>query len=191
MLDAGELRPTFSRLVAAARRALDIRVSARAEGYVVQLLVAFTRPATADLLDPPLGPSFLAALHLPRTQRHAELRRVGDTTLFLTGLFAERLERTLVGPPYYVALGRSAYRHLARDCRDAEMARSYAEISARFADFVRVLGTLAERHVFADATDDVLRSYRRWLTTRSGRDAATLMRHRIIPWAPPDGGPLN
>lgn len=187
MLDTGQLAPTFHRLVTAAMRSEGVPSSEATERYLVQLLLAFVRPPQSDLLDPPLGPSLVAALQLPRSQRTDHLRRVGDTTLFLTGLFVERLERTLVGPHYYVALGRTAYSHLSRDCADRPLARSYADLAARFLDFVRVLGAIAERHLF-DRDGDLIRLYRRWMTTRGARDAAALVRRGVIPWLPDDDG---
>lgn len=188
MLDTGKLAATFHRLVSAAMRSTGVRSTETTEGYLVQLLLTFVRPPHPDLLDPPLGPSLVAALQLPRPQRTENLRRVGDTTLFLTGLFAERLERTLVGPRYYVALGRTAYSQLSHDYADAALGDSYAELAARFLDFVRVLGAIAEQHLFG-REEDVLRLYRRWAITRNARDAAALVRHGIIPWAPEDDDP--
>lgn len=185
MLDTGQLSATFHRLVTGAMRAEGVPSSEATEFYLVRLLVAFVRPAQPDLLDPPLGPSLVAALQLPRPQRTDHLRRVGDTTLFLTGLFMERLERTLVGPRYYVALGRTAYAHLSQDCTNGALGDSYAELATRFLDFVRVLGVIAERHLF-DRDADVLRLYKRWLATRGARDAAALVRRGVIPWAPDD-----
>jgi hypothetical protein len=185
MLDSAQLSPTFHRLVAGTMRAEGVPSSEATERYLVGLLLAFVRPAHPDLLDPPLGPSLLAALQLPRSQRTGHLRRVGDTTLFLTGLFVERLERTLVGPHYYVALGQTAYSHLSHDAADHTASRAYAELATRFLDFVRVLGVIAEQHLF-DRDSDVLRLYKRWFTSRGARDAAALVRRGIIPWAPDD-----
>jgi hypothetical protein len=166
-------------------RSEHVPSSETTEFYLVQLLLDFVRPGHPDLLDPPLGPSLVAALRLPRAQRADPLRRVGDTTLFLTGLFVERLERTLVGPRYYVALGRTAYAHLSRDCADSALGPSYADLAARYLDFVRVLAVIAERHLF-DREEDLLRLYKRWLTTRGATDAAALVRRGVIPWSPDD-----
>lgn len=188
MLETEQLPQTFHRLVSGAMRSEGVPSSEATEHYLVQLLLAFVRPAQGDLLDPPLGPTLVAALQLPRPQRTDHLRRVGDTTLFLTGLFVERLERTLVGPRYYVALGRAAYSHLSHDCGDHPFAHSYAELAARFPDFVRVLSVVAERHLFG-RDGDLLRLYQRWLTTRGARDAAALVRRGVIPWASDDDGP--
>jgi len=185
MLDTAQLSSTFQRLVTGAIRAAGVPSSASTARYLVELLVSFVRPPRCDLLDPPLGPSLVAALQLPPAQRASHLRRVGDTTLFLTGLFVERLDRTLVGPGYYVALGRTAYSHLSHDCTDRALGRSYAELATRFHDFVNVLGVIAEQHLF-DREADLLRVYKRWAATRSPRDAASLVRRGIIPWAPDD-----
>lgn len=183
MLETAQLAATFERFLRGAMRSEHVPSSEATERYLVQLLLDFVRPARRDLLDPPLGATLVEALCLPRGQRSERLRQVGDTTLFLAGLFLERLERTLVGPNYYVALGRTAYAHLARDCTDRALRTSFAELAERFADFTHVLSVLAERHLF-DRDRDVVRLYRRWLITRSVRDAAALVRRGVIPWTP-------
>ena len=103
----------FHELVRAAMAAQQVELSETTECYLVNLLEAFVRPSQPDLLDPPLGVDYLTALHLPASQRYERLKRVADTALFITGVFVDSLERSLVGPDYYTAIGRNAYARLS------------------------------------------------------------------------------
>ena len=44
-----------------------------------------------------------------------DLRSVGDQSLFITGFFADSLNRSLVDVDFYIHLGELAYRSLARN----------------------------------------------------------------------------
>lgn len=182
MLETGNLTALFRDLVRAAMAAQRVASSETTEYYLVQLLAAFVRPDRADLLDPPLAIQYLEALQRPASERYQRLRRVGDTALFLTGVFVDSLERSLVGPKYYATLGRNAYARLSVDDRGA-LATSFEELAARFPDFVRVLGEIGDQELFR-REQDTLRIYRRWLHTQGRREANVLVRRGLIPYAP-------
>jgi len=183
MMETGTVQGLFHRLVRTAMRSQNVRTSENTEHYLVQLLIAFVRPRRQDLLDAPLGMEFVAALQAPGRQGYDRLRDVADTALFFTGLFVEYLERTLVGPAYYMQLGRSAYARLSVTREAAPLAPAFEEIAERFPDVVRVLSEISQRDI-CPRDADLLRVYKRWLLTRSGHDAAVLVRHGAIPWAP-------
>ena len=182
MVETDTLSGLFQRLLRSASQAQGVRVSEQTECYLVQLLSAFARPPAGDLLAPPLGVDYLQALSLPAPQRTARLRRVADTALFLTGLFLEHVESTLVGGRYYATLGRTAYARLSADERHGGLAAAFGELSRRFGDFVRVLGEIGDAQLFRTDRDTV-RLYRRWLLTRGARDAQRLIRRGVIPTA--------
>jgi hypothetical protein len=184
MLETDTLTGLFQRLLRTATQAQRIPMSEQTECYLVQMLAAFVRPPERDLLDPPLGVEYLTALNLPAGQRFARLRRVADTALFLTGLFLEHLENTLVGGEYYATLGRSAYARLSADEPHADLAEAFADLSRRFGAFVRILGEISDRELF-NSDRDTLRLYRRWLLTRGPREAELLVRRGVIPFAAP------
>ena len=101
------------------------------ECYLVHLLERFAAPGRKDLLDPPLGVDYLRAFELPAVQRFDTLRRVADTALFVTGVFVECLDRGLVGPDYYTALGRNAYAQLSTEMRRGGLGESFVELADR------------------------------------------------------------
>jgi hypothetical protein len=82
-------------------------------------------------------------------------RHIGDYTLFMTGLFRERVER-VASTVYYVSQGRRAYRFVSehgratsrRSARDA--ASLYARLAERFEHYAWALD-YARRVHFYDA----------------------------------------
>lgn len=170
------------------RGALDeqrVEPSENAEFYLVALLERFVR-FDRNLFERPLALDYLESFESEPAERYKKLKNVGDTALFLTGVFTESLEGKTVGPDYYTALGGLAYRRLA-SLPGTALGRGvidlFTEMSARFLDFVRVLSQMSLQEIFA--TDrDTLRIYRRWLISRGSRDAELLIRRGIIPFAP-------
>src|SRR5438094_354351 len=115
MLSTGNLTALFHEMVRTAMAAQQVASSETTEFYLVQLLEGFARPARGNLLDPPLALHYLEAFHLPAAKSYEKLKRVADTALFITGVFVDSLERSLVGPEYYTALGRNAYARLSAE----------------------------------------------------------------------------
>jgi hypothetical protein len=184
MLAKDTLTALFHGLVRDAMTALQVESSETTEHYLVQLLEAFARPARGtNLLDPPLAIDYLEAFHLPASQRYEKLKRVADTALFITGVFVDSLERSVVGPDYYAALGRNAYARLSAQPPRAGLATLFRELAGRFPDFVRVLGEISAQDLFR-REQDTLRLYRRWLHTRGPRETDLLVRRGLIPFAP-------
>ena len=107
---------------------------------------------------------------------------VGDTALFVSGLFTDSLEGSLVGPSYYVDLGRLAYQGVA-DTTQRGLRQLFQTLALHFTDLVRVLGEISISELFA-SDRDTLRIYRRWLLTRGAPDAARLVRRGVIPAEP-------
>ena len=184
MLATGSLTALFHDLVSAAMAAQQVESSEITQFYLVQLLKGFVRPARGDLLDPPLALDYLEAQHLPAAQRYEKLKRVADTALFITGVFVDSLERSLVGPEYYEALGRNAYARLSTHPPRAPLKTLFSELAGRFPEFVRVLTEISAQDLFR-REQDTLRLYKRWLHTRGQREADLLVRRGIIPFAPP------
>ena len=170
MLSTSTLTALFHDLVRAAMAAQQVQSSETTEFYLVQLLAGFARPTAPD--------------HLPAAQRYEKLKRVADTALFITGVFVDSLERSLVGPEYYAALGRNAYARLSDQPSRAALRSLFGELAGRFPEFVRVLTEISAQELFR-REQDTLRLYKRWLHTRGRREADILVRRGIIPFAPP------
>jgi hypothetical protein len=174
----------FRDLLRNAMQTHNVTSSEDSEHYLVQLLERFAHPQ-AGWDSRPLALEYLEALQSPLAPRCTKLRHVADTSLFLTGIFMESLERQIVPSNYYMALGRLAYRQLADLIAPGRSARGdvFVELADRFLDFVRVLTEISFAEMFRSDTQTV-RIYTRWLRTRSTEDAQWLMRHGIVPVDP-------
>ena len=167
-------------------RAQAVESSEDTEFYLVKLLEAFAHPERG-WFDRPLALEYLESFHSPLPHRYGKLKRVGDTALFVSGIFMESLHRRLVSSDYYMQLGCTAYQQLAALSSGTGPVRGdlFIELAERFNDFVRVLAEISFADVFP-GNSHTLRIYTRWMYTRSERDARWLMRHGVIPYAPPD-----
>src|SRR5256886_8553691 len=182
-LETGSLTALFHQLVRAGMAVRQVESSETTESYLVQLLEGYARPGR-ELLDRPLALDYLEAFHLPAARGYEKLKRVADTALFITGVFVDSLERSLVGPEYYAALGRNAYARLSAQSSRGALATLFEELAGRFPEFVRVLTEISAQELFR-REQDTLRLYKRWLHTRGRREADLLVRRGIIPFAPP------
>jgi len=174
----------FRDLLQGAFRTHAVQASPPTEHYLVSLLERFATPPPGWDARP-LALDYLDACHQPRLKRCVTLRQVGDTALFLSGVFMESLERRVVSTDYYIALGRIAYHQLAGllPADTSTRADVFAEIAAQFPDFVRVLSEVTFTDMFR-ADPEAVRIYTRWLRTRGAGDAQWLLRHGLVPYDP-------
>lgn len=168
MLRPVDLRRFFDRAVHAAFDDLAMRD----EPVVPYLADLLTRFARTDRLFPP-------GVTMPRLERVVDLlleaqaawdagsahfaperelsvrRHIGDYTLFMTGVFRERVQR-LASTDHYVRQGRQAYRFVAEHGRatsratEHESAPVYARLAERFEHYAWALD-YARRVHFHDA----------------------------------------
>jgi hypothetical protein len=171
----------FRDLLQSAMHSQAVHSSEDTEFYLVQLLEGFAH-VPRDWFARPLALEYLESFHSPVAHRYGKLKRVGDTALFVSGLFMESLHRQLVSSDYYVQLGRTAYAHLSELTGEGGRGDLFAELAERFSDFVRVLAEISFESLFRGDVH-TLRVYTRWMYTRSERDARWLLRHGVIPYA--------
>jgi len=176
----------FREMLQRAMRSQSVESSAETEFYLVKLLEGFAHPERG-WFDRPLALDYLESFHSPPPHRYGKLKHVGDTALFVSGIFVESLHRQLVSSDYYMQLGSTAYQQLAALSNGLGTVRGdlFGELAERFTDFVRVLAEISFAELFP-GDRHMLRIYTRWMYTRSERDARWLRRHGIIPYAPPD-----
>ena len=170
----------FRDLLQNAMRSREVTSSEDIEFYLVSLLERFAHPEPG-WNSRPLALEYLESLQRPPPDRFAKLKYVGDTSLFLSGIFMDSLERQLVTTEYYIALGRLAYQQLS--VGPAAKRMLFAEMADRFPVFVGVLSEISFEQLFRGAMQTV-RIYTRWLRTRAAQDAQWLIRRGIVPVDP-------
>jgi hypothetical protein len=150
--------------------------------YIVQLLAGFLRQSDERERaseDEPLALQLAQALEHGGSQQRAELRQIGDVSLFVSGFFTDSLRRKLVDVDYYAAIGGFAYQALSRSERDL-LSPVFAELGDKFAAFAEVINEVSERTSCTSNTD-LLRLYERWLKTGSPRSGQLLVERGVVP----------
>jgi len=143
--------------------------------YLVDLLERFMFSQNLFEIDKQTGKyqrSTLAELFL-RAQNENSLKKrldlykkLGDTSLYISGFFGDSLNRKLVDIDYYVDMGGVAYSSMARQIPDAALAEVYDCISSRFVEFVDVLTYISQKSQ-VQTDQDLLRLCDRYLATGS------------------------
>lgn len=189
----------FREMIADALSERRIKVQEVTEFYLVNLLAGFLEKEKLFVEEPdgtvtaePLALVLLRGLAADRRARAAQLRKVGDTALFVSGFFGDSLARSLVDVDYYIALGERAYGALADGARGHDPL--FQELALRFPQFVDLFAEIAE---LSDLRSNrgLVRLYERFLATRSERVAKRLRDRGVAlfsgPGAPPKRGLLQ
>ncbi len=137
------------------------------EHYLVLLLAGF---AAQPIDDKPLALRMLQACDLAPRQRRTQLRDIGDTSLYVSGFWAESLQRKVVDVDYYIGMGESAYGELARSALPGNgdpFGAVFGELANNFARFARVLSSISETVAVDSGPKDIVRLYERWKRTGS------------------------
>ena len=171
----------FRELVESAMQHQHLAARELTSFYLVNMLAGFVHvdrsPAVGD--GEPLGVHFAKALQEEGIRQRDVLRQVADRSLFVSGFFADSLNRSLVDVDYYMQLGEYAYGSLARQ-GDGTFGDVFDELAAKFPAFVDVLGEVSERTALA-SNSDLLRLYEKWLRTKSRRSGDLLAARGIVP----------
>ena len=172
----------FKALVEGALQHQRVASSQDATFYIVNLLAGFVSSHQGDqepLTHEPLALRLAKAMQTGGAQQREGLRRVGDVSLFISGFFADSLNRRLVDIDYYIALGGYAYGSLGR--RDEDVcADIFAELAEKFVSYVDVLAEVSERSSI-NSNAELLRLYEKWLRTGSRRNGELLVERGIVP----------
>jgi hypothetical protein len=180
MDQTASLEAFFQESVDRALREKGLPQGTLTEHYLVRLLTGY---ANQQLDDTPLAVKLLEALAAAPPKRRAQLREVGDTSLFVSGFFSESRATRLVDVDYYIGLGGSAYSELARASegwsRDP-YGDVYEELARDFVRFVEVLSAVSQLFMPSAAPQDIVRLYEKWRTTGSGWAARRLARLGVV-----------
>jgi hypothetical protein len=124
----------------------QVQITDTAQVYLVNLLTEFARSENA-FAGTERGERFGFVELMQRAQESepSEALRIykhmGDSSLYLTGFFAESVERSPVPVDYWLSMGGSAYDAVARLMRPTAATSSalFAELAHRFEDLVELL----------------------------------------------------
>lgn len=163
------IRSFFHEAVVDALKAQGVAAAEPTEFYLVNLLCAYMHAEQLD--EEPLALKLAQASTATPETRARVLKEVGDTSLYVSGFFADSLTRKLVDVDYYMTLGGSAYGQLAgmtTSTRTTELFHeAYDELAEKFARFVAVLNEIRSRTNFATPSTNLIRLYEEWVRTGS------------------------
>ncbi|HVU04468.1 MAG TPA: hypothetical protein VHE30_22075 [Polyangiaceae bacterium] len=175
-----------------------VREAARARGadpdaptalYVAGLLAGYAQPGALSkaALDRPLSLQLRDALDTVGPARFERLRGLGDHALYVSGFFAESLERRGVERRFVQDLGRTAYdaasAMLRRAAGENRGPHVFDELATHFADLVKLLEDVADALYATSATSpkSVLDVYERWSRRGTPALAQALAGWGIVP----------
>jgi hypothetical protein len=180
----------FRNQVTSAASTLNIRLDANVEYYLVTLLTDFvTAPQPApDQIDPfdtPLALMLQKAMDATPDRRFRIFKRMGDTSLYVTGFFQDYFNRKLFSMSYYIDMGKTAYSSaaglMADQKGDLQFAETYQLLAKKFDQFVEILATISDTTDSGQSNRGILEIYDRWNQTGSDRLRKELSKHGIDP----------
>ena len=186
-----DLRDYFRDSVSTAVNNQNLSIHDETIIYIVNMMTEFSR--SENLYEKTPDGLMLKALALvyadaleatTPSEKNTSLQRLGDIALFISGLFADSLNRSLVDIDYYIAMGGNAYACLAdmtrRSINGTTISKVFNELSEKFIALVDVLSEIAESSSI-NSDRDVLRIYELWMKTGSKRLARKLQEIGIQP----------
>ncbi|MBY0314144.1 MAG: hypothetical protein K2Q26_01405 [Bdellovibrionales bacterium] len=112
------------------------------------------------------------------------LKKLGDSSLYISGFFGDSLQRKVVDVDYYIDMGSTAYSSLSHGIYEDTFAKLYKEIAFRFNQFVDVFAVMSRRTMTTDG-DNIFRMMDIYAKTGSQRTQETLIQKGVfVP--PPD-----
>ena len=190
ILSSESIHEFFRDLLARAIENQRARVQPFTELYLVNLLAEYLMSEAlyvqgddGSWQQKPLAFLLKEALEEPGPARVQMLRRLGDTSLFVSGFFPDSLSRrsNLVDVDYYIAMGGRAYDAVglvaARHARSEKTL--WDELSEKFRLLVDLLNEVSER-TLASTNAGLVRLYERWMKTGSARLATTLTAQGVV-----------
>jgi hypothetical protein len=167
-------RPYFAELVETAVTNRRFQAPPTTQNYLVNLLEHYLLTGNMELhvagdqgnKRATMAEVLLTAANAEPPVRVEMLKRLGDTSLYISGFFGDSLQRKLVDIEYYAGIGGTAYGTLA-GCVTAEPAAPvFRDLAKRFLDYVELL-TYISQQAMVQTHEDLLRLYERYLMTGS------------------------
>ncbi len=158
-----------------------------AQSYLVKLLEYYV-PA-GNLFDEvdesgrrtrsTLAETLLKAMNAEPILRAEMLKKMADRALYITGFFADSLQRKLVDVDYYSEMGVTAYGALADLSREDLSAKVYREYAQKFVRFSEVLTTISSQARLQDEAN-IMRLYETYAKTGSDFARERLLERGLI-----------
>lgn len=180
----------FREQITTARHELSVQLDADVEFYLVNLMCEFVAfgPSSqddgVDMFETPLALVVKEALEQSPSQQLKLFRKLGDTSLYITGYFRDSFNRKTIDADYYMNMGSLAYKKVARLIRDLHGERSfhgiYQSLSEEFQKLVAIVTEVSEGIGFS-GNQSLITVYERWAQTGSKKLLKILEDEGIVP----------
>ncbi len=165
----------------------QVQVSDPARLYLIELLKHFISVDHLFEFDEKVGKKrqetlammYLKALNSPAAVKVELLKKLGDTSLYVSGFFGDSLNRKIVDVDYYVEMGETAYHQLSSEVGDEQQSEVFHEYAKKFVDFVDVL-TIISQESQIQSNEDLLKLYNRYINTGSPLAEKQLLDHGVL-----------
>jgi hypothetical protein len=185
---SGSLKEFFRLLLGEVVQRQRVSLGEITEFYVVNLLseyAAAEKLFTAELDGKkdaePLALLYTRALQQEREQRIRTLKQLGDQSLYTAGFFRQSLEDRVVGPDYYMQMGRKAYAAIADLAPSNTFSSVYLELDQKFASLVDVLKEIAARGQVASGPRGQMQVFEAWSKTGDSHLESVLIDAGMLP----------
>ncbi len=192
ILTATSLREFFRDMLTAARAHQRVDVQEETEFYLVNLLSEFlsteqlfgAQGSQSGREPEPLAFMLKRAQEAQGFERVRELKKLGDTSLYVSGFFGDSLEGRAVDVSYYTSMGGRAYGVLSDIYVGGGTGALYQELADKFHALVDLLAEVSERAAFG-TNQGLVKVYERFLRTGSERMARLLCEQGVLPMSKP------
>lgn len=92
-----------------------------------------------------LAEQLLHAQQMGQRERFERLKRLGDSSLYISGFFSDSLQRKIIDVDYYVDMGRLAFDELSTCVEEDTFSKLYKEIAIKFVPLIDVLSFISQR----------------------------------------------
>ncbi len=155
----------FAEEVDKAMKKLKFEASPMATDYLVEILQFHMMTSNINIQGT-FAEMLLRAAQAEKNVRMELLKKLGDTSLYISGFFGDSLKRKIIDIDYYANIGGMAYGSLASDAEESMQSEVFKIFSNRFLDFVDVL-TYVSQSSAIQSNQDVLRIYEKYILTGS------------------------
>ena len=151
----------FSEVVDEALESRKIKTYPMVSKYIVDLLENYlftdnlydTHDESGRKQRSTLAEMLLTASSSTQNEKIKLLKKLGDSSLYISGFFAPSLRRKPIDVGYYVNMGCTAYNSLSLTIKETTFSKVYSEISNRFVEFVDVLTYIRDKSLVSPNQD--------------------------------------
>ena len=113
-----------------------------------------------------LSEQFLESQNLETMEKAQKLKKLAETTLYVSGFFASSLNRKIINQSYYTQVGAMVYANLSAVLAKEDKSDLYMHLANHFVNYADVLTEISQK-VNIQKSNDVLELFDRYIDSGS------------------------